>query len=115
MQGAGIKAVHYNDENLKPPVAVVVPSEDYVDINATSMRMNTWNIKMSILIISGGTTNNNLDELDDLLEKTIMVLSDPNDGFCTLRRVLGPVPTKIKSNSYYSALVEVEYQTQFTK
>lgn len=116
LEEAGIKSVHYNTENIKPPCAIIIPSENYVDLQANTLTMNQWNVSISVMLIAGGTGNNHLDELDDLIEKTVLVLSDPEKGACDIKKVVGPALAKLKNgNNYYTGLIEVEYQTYFLK
>lgn len=110
LEEIGIKAVAYDlTENLIPPVALVVPDENYINLPAVSQRMNQWNVGISILLIaSRGTDKRNADELDDLIENTILMLNDKKG--IDIESVSSPGQLQLKKNDYFGSIVSVHYQ-----
>ena len=71
--------------------------------------MNQWNVGISILLIaSRGTDKRNADELDDLIEKTVLQLND-KEGI-DIDSVSSPGLLQLKKNDYFGSIVSVHHQ-----
>lgn len=109
LEQAGIKAIAYDADTIIPPVAIVVPDDQYILPPARNQRMKQWNIGISILLIaSKGTANRNADELDDLIEKTVLVLA--NYDSIDIAGVTGPGKVRVKGSDYLGSIVSVQHQ-----
>lgn len=109
LEEVGIKAVAYDTENILPPCAIVVPDGNYINLPTISQRMNQWNVGISILLIaSRGTDKRNADELDDLIEKTVLCLNDKKG--IDIDAVSAPQLLQLKKNDYFGSIVSVHHQ-----
>ncbi len=105
----GIKAIHYDEKNIIPMVAIVVPNDNYILPPSAKLRMKQWNVGLSILLIaSKGTEERNVDELDDFIEKVVMLLARYVEVDIT--SVTGPAHVSLNGNSYLGSVVSIEYQ-----
>lgn len=105
----GIKAVHYDEKNIIPMVAIVVPNDNYILPPSSKLKMKQWNVGLSILLIaSKGTEERNVDELDDFIEKVVMLLARYVEVDIT--SVTGPAHVSLNGNSYLGSVVSIEYQ-----
>ena len=103
----GIKAVGYNEDNILAPVAIIVPDEMYILPPANKQKMNQLNVGISVLVVaSRGLKDKHADELDDLIEKVVLLL----DEFMDIDYVTGPGKVSIKSQDHLGAVIHVQYQ-----
>jgi len=113
LQSYGIKTTTlFNTKNIKPPVNFITPTDNYISF-APQTRMNAWNIQLSIVVVSGGSGEASIDEVDDLIEKTIMAIADPQGAEWTVDACSGPQKIKFEgqSNEYYAGVVIVSTLT----
>ena len=109
----GIKTVSlFGTKDIRPPVNIITPTDDYIRYK-TNAKMNMWNVQLSVVVVSGGLSEANADEVDDLIEATIMAVADPNAAFWTIDAVSGPQKIKFEGQSkeYYCGVVILSTET----
>ncbi|AOZ63671.1 hypothetical protein SEA_WEASELS2_82 [Rhodococcus phage Weasels2] len=108
LEDSGIKAVDYNESNIIPPVAIIVPNEEYILQPGKTQKLNEeMNVGLSILLVaSRGLEPKNGDELDDLIQTAYVILGK----FLDIDTASGPGQVSIKNNKYLGSVMQVQYQ-----
>lgn len=109
----GIKTVSlFGTKDIRPPVNIITPTDNYISYK-NDARMNMWNVQLSVVVVSGGLSEANADEVDDLIEKTIMAVADPNAALWSVDAVSGPQKIKFEGQSkeYYCGVVILSTET----
>lgn len=103
----GIKAVHYNEENIIPPVAIVLPDELYITFPQNVQKMRQTNVGIAIVVISSrGTGNAQADELDDMIEKVHAIINP----YCQIESVSSPARMKVQNKEHLGAVFQIQHQ-----
>lgn len=110
---AGLKAVEYVQENIVPPVCVVLPNPSYVSAPVGQNPFKKpYSIRMDVLVIGGkGTNKSAAERIDSMLASAIEALEDDWD----ITEVEAPQEVSIKGITYLGALVTLEENTNIEK
>lgn len=109
---AGIKAVEYVQENIVPPVAVVVPADPYVTLpEGRNPYGSPYSVKMQILVIAGkGTNKTTANKIDSMIVDVLDALDDWD-----ITEVTAPQEVRLKGVPYMGAVVTLESNTKLEK
>lgn len=103
----GIKSVHYNVERYVPPIALVVPDENYLSIRPGD-RFGEVNVAVQIIIIGGRTSTElaSMELFDDMILMALKVLNDAYDVIS----VTPPREVTVSETTHYASIITVEDQ-----
>lgn len=108
LESLDLKAVAYDVTNLKPPVVVVVPHDQYILPLQNTMTMTETNAGMTFLVVaSKGTNASNADQLDDMLESILYKLY--HDTKAIVEFVTGPGIMMLDGNRYFGSVISMRY------
>lgn len=108
---AGIKAVEYVQENIIPPVAVVVPATPYVTMPEGKNPFGEYSVNMQILLIAGkGTNKTSANKIDSMIVDVLDALDDWD-----ITEVTAPQEMSLKGVPYMGAVVTLEQNTKLDK
>lgn len=109
---AGIKAVEYVQENIVPPVAVIVPATPYVTTPEGTNPFGHYTVSVSILLIAGkGTNRTAAAKIDSMIVECINALDDDWD----IAEVTAPQEMNLKGIKFMGAVVTLETDTKLEK
>lgn len=108
----GITCYEYDAEDYRPPCVVVVPNpRNYVRPGRSENKTlaTGWkNIGLNIIVIgTKGVKAQNVDDLDDMLEKVLTLLSDA--PACHILSVGGHASLTLNRGDYFGCAIEVEH------
>jgi len=108
----GIKAVDYVQENIIPPVCVVVPANPYITLPEGNSFATNYSVGLHVLIIGGrGTNKTAATQIDSMIVNVIDALDDDWD----ITEVSAPQEMTLKGTSYMGAVVTLETNTDVRK
>ena len=112
LTAAGIKAAEYVQENIVPPVAVIVPASPYVTLpEGRNPYGSPYTVNMQILIIAGkGTNKTSANKIDSMIVDVIDALDDWD-----ITEVTAPQEMSLKGIPYMGAVVTLEHNTKLEK
>ena len=111
LEAEDLKAVEYVQENIVPPVCVVVPANPYVTTPDGNTFGNQYSVGMHVLVIGAkGTNKTAATKIDSMLTDVINALDDWD-----ITEVTAPQEMTLKGVSYIGAVVTLETNTKLEK
>lgn len=108
----GIKAVEYVQENLVPPVCVVIPASPYITTPEGQNPFGHYSVGIHVLVIGGKATNKTAAEnIDSAIVNVLDALDDEWD----VTEVTQPMEMTLKNVQYIGAAVTLETNTKIIK
>lgn len=108
---AGIKASEYVQENIVPPVAVVIPATPYITLPEGKNPFGEYNVNMQILLIAGkGTNKTAANKIDSMIVDVLDALEDWD-----ITEVTAPQEVRLKGTPFMGAVVTLEQNTKLEK
>lgn len=109
---AGLKATEYVNENIVPPVCVVVPANPYITMPEGQNPFGQYSVGIHVLVIGGkGTNKTAASQIDSLLCTVIDTLEEDWD----ITEVTAPQEMSLKGIAYIGAVVTLETNTKIEK
>lgn len=111
LTAAGIKAVEYVQENIVPPVAVVVPATPYITTPEGRNPFGEYNVNIHVLVIGGkGTNRTSATKIDSMIVDVLDALDD-----WEITEVTAPQEMSLKGTPFMGAVVTLEQNTKLDK
>lgn len=108
---AGIKAVHYNVDRYTPPLALVVPDDNYVTVREGD-RFGSINVAIQVLLIGDKwTAKLGADKFDEMILDALKALGDEFD----IVSVSAPSEVVINEEEHYASIIAIEVQIHLGK
>lgn len=103
---AGIRAVDFNSTKIVPPVAVVIPDENYLTVRGGD-RFGHYNVAIQVLILGPKAVEKvAATEMDDLILKAVTVLDSEFD----VVNVSAPGEARLNDVNYFGSIINIEIQ-----
>lgn len=112
LNNAGIKAVEYVQENVVPPVCVVVPGDPYISVDSELNKFGQYEVTFSVLVIGGKGTNKSAA---DKLDLTIVNVVDTLDVDWEVTEVSAPQEMTLKGLPFLGVVVTLKTNTKLIK
>lgn len=112
LKAAGLNAIHYVGATIVPPVAIVVPADDYITTPQGENPFNApYSINLQILVIGQKATNATAAEnMDFLIASVVEALTDWD-----ITEVTAPGEVSLKGITYSGAVLSLSTNTQIEK
>lgn len=112
LTAAGIKTAEYVQENIVPPIVVVVPASPYITLPTDNRFATHYTVALNLLVIGGKGTNKAAStNLDLMLVSVLEALEDDWD----ITEVSGIQEMNLKGNPFLGAVVTLEVETTLNK
>ena len=112
LKAEDLKAVEYVQENIVPPVCVVVPANPYITTPDGNTFGNQYSVGMHVLVIGAkGTNKTAATKIDSMVVDVVNALDDDWD----ITEVTAPQEMTLKGISYIGAVVTLETNTKLEK
>lgn len=107
LSNEGIKSAHYNVERYVPPIALVIPDENYLSVRPGD-RFGEVNVAVQVILIGGRTATElaSMEQFDDMILKALKVLNDSYD----IVSVTPPREVSVNETSHYASIITIEDQ-----
>jgi len=104
LQEAGLDVYDYVPERVTPPVVVIRPGSPYIEPSSVG---SCYETNLELVVVAGFATNETTtDELDDLIEQTLVAL--PADA--GVGTVATPYLLSLNGNDYLATTITVNLQ-----
>lgn len=108
---AGIRAVDFNETRIVPPLAVVIPSDEYITAKEGNV-YGHYNISIQVLILGPKATEKVAStKMDELIITAIGALDDHVD----IINVSAPGEARLNDTNYFGSIIDIEVQLKFGK
>lgn len=108
---AGIRAVDFNSTKVVPPVAVVIPDEQYLTVR-TGDRFGAYNVAIQVLILGPKATEKVAAvTMDELILKAVAALDEEFDVI----NVSAPGEARLNEANYFGSIINIEIQITLGK
>lgn len=112
LEAVGLKAVEYVQENIVPPVCVVVPANPYITTPEGNAFGSQYSVGMHVLVIGAkGTNKTAATKIDSMVVEVVNALDDDWD----ITEVTAPQEMTLKGTPYIGAVVTLETNTKLEK
>lgn len=105
---AGIRTVDYAESKLSPPLAVVVPDDNYIVLQSGNSRFGEYNVAVQVMLLGPPKSSNRVaaDSMDNLILTAIRALDEDFD----IVNVSAPGEAPFGGSTYYGAIIQIEAQ-----
>lgn len=111
LSDAGIKAIHYQENRITPPCAIVIPDDNYVSFREGD-RFGYINVALQVLLLGPRTTERTGAEMfDGMILTALKALGDEFD----IATVQAPSEVMINEVEYFAVVITLEVQIQLGK
>lgn len=102
---AGIRAVDFNETKIVPPLAVVIPDDQYIVVRQGD-QFGELNIGVQVLILGPRATESvAATAMDDLIVKAVLALDDFD-----IVSVSAPGEATLNGVNYFGSIINIEVQ-----
>lgn len=107
LEELGLRVYTYEEDNPKPPCAIVIPADPYYRPLGGEKTMSAyWTIGLNIVLIGQkGTKPAHTDFLDDALERVILAV----EPFGSISPISRPGSVELSDGEYFGVVIEFEY------
>ncbi|WP_148222535.1 hypothetical protein [Rhodococcus opacus] len=106
---AGIRTVDYAETKLSPPLAVVVPDDNYIVLQTgNNFKFGEYNVAVQVMLLGPPKSSNRVaaDSMDELILTAIRALDEDFD----IVNVSAPGEAAFSGNTYFGAIIQIEAQ-----
>ena len=105
---AGIRAVDFAESKLSPPLAVVVPDDNYIVLQAGTSQFGEYSVSVQVMILGPAKSSNKAaaDMMDEMILTAIRALDEDFD----IVNVSAPGEASLNGNTYYGSIIQIEAQ-----
>lgn len=108
---AGIRAIDFNSTKIVPPVAVVIPDEQYLTVR-TGDRFGSYNVAIQVLLLGPKAVEKvAAEEMDKLILKAVASLDEEFD----VVNVSAPGEASLNGVNYFGSIINIEIQITLGK
>ena len=103
---AGIHSIDYGEPKIHPPVAVVLPNDDYVT-QRSGDTFGQFNVSIRVMLLGPkATASVASNTMDDLIVTALIALGDHFD----VVSVSAPGEAQISNVSYFASVIDIDAQ-----
>lgn len=103
---AGIRAVDYDTEKVVPPLALIVPDDNYVSLRDGG-RFGHHNVAIQVLLLGpNATAKVAAEKMDEMIVTALNALPEEYD----IIAVTAPGEARLNDAVYYGSVINIEIQ-----
>lgn len=107
---AGIRAVEFNDTKLVPPIAVIIPDDQYI-VARPGDQFGELSIGVQVLILGPRATEKvAATAMDELIVNAVVALEDFD-----IVSVTAPGEATLNNVNYFGSIINIEVQIKLRK